>query len=111
MKKYLTIIGAVLITGCASTNLQTNAFKTISAVDQGAKAMYGGYIVASAQGLVATNDIPKITNIYRQIETDCTLAALTSEAGTNALSTANLQSELSALAAAIAAVQPLTSNK
>lgn len=106
MKKMIPLM--VFLVGCASTSVQTGAFKTISAVDLAAKASYGGYIVAADKNLVATNDIPHITVMYRQLESDCVVAALTASSGTNALAPVNLQQELSSLTTAIANIQPLT---
>lgn len=109
MKRTIALV-ALLFAGCATQQIQTTAFKTISAVDQGAKAMYGGYIVAAYKGFASTNQIPQITHIYQQIENDCVFAAITSQAGTNALATSNLQSELSSLSTAISSAETLTTH-
>lgn len=98
----LYAIAVVFAAGCATSNIQVTAFKTITAIDATADAAYGGYIVAANKGLVSTNDIPKISGLLRQLHSDCAFVALTAEAGTNALATPNLQVELSALTTAIA---------
>ena len=109
MKKL--IIGMALITcviiGCTTASQRT-AFTTIASVDAAAKAAFDGYATAVAKGYTTTNNLPQVANYYNEVETACQAAALTSEAGTNALSSAVLTADLQALLNIIAANVPVT---
>jgi len=91
--------------GC-STTAQRNAFTTISSVEQAATAAYDGYTRLVIAGVVATNDLPKVSLIFNQVQASCRLAETTSMAGTNALSPAALNAELGDLLNLIATIVP-----
>lgn len=104
MKFRMTLLAAVLccgvIVGCNTTQ-QTQAYKTIASIEAAAVAAYDGYCTAVIKGYATTNALPQVSQKFNQIQIACTVAAATSQAGTNALASAQLTSELSDLNALI----------
>lgn len=106
MKKLLsligaTIIGAVIITGC-STSQQRTTYNTLSSVEATAQATVTGYYTAAAKGLADTNGIPNVTKAFNDFQVTMQVAELVAQNNSNALAPSSLVQELSAVVSAVA---------
>ena len=73
-----------------------------------ASATYDGYLGAVLAGQVKTNDVPKVSQLFTQIQAGCALAAVADQAGTNAIAPAELTVEVSQLVALVATLKTPT---
>jgi len=104
-KSLLLIAALICITTAASCPHQRAEYNTIFAVEKTASAAYDGYVDMVIAGTLPTNDVPAVSLKFNQIQAACTLAAATSQAGTNAIAPAQLTAELVDLSAFIASLQ------
>jgi len=93
------------LVGC-STPQQRVAYNTIFTVEQTASAAVDGYYAAVIKGLATTNEVPQVSQAYNHLQIACTIAASTTEAGTNVLAPANINIELVQLTNLIASLMP-----
>jgi hypothetical protein len=98
MKTFLFgIIGIWIIVaafaGC-TTSAQRTGYNTIAGVEATASAALDGYLTGVIKNTISTNDVPKVTLAFDQLQAAATLAAAADQAGTNALAPAALNTEL-----------------
>jgi len=85
MKNFLVILSLIgLLCACNSTQ-QGTAVKTLASVHQTADAAYKGYLSAVLSGSAKTNDVPKISQDYRDFQVAFTLAVAAVNGNTNAV--------------------------
>ncbi|MDE2101570.1 MAG: hypothetical protein KGL39_30270 [Patescibacteria group bacterium] len=106
MKKIITLgclmacclfpAATMLLSGC-NTPQQRIAYNTIFTVEQSASTAVDGYYSLVIRGTVSTNSVPEVSQKFNQLQAACTLAAATTESGTNAVAPAELTTELSDL--------------
>ena len=82
--------------GC-TTSSQRTAYNSIYTVEQAANTAVDGYYTWVIKGLLPTNDVPTVAARFNQLQAACTLAAATTQAGTNAVAPATLTLELTDL--------------
>lgn len=99
----LVTLVAVIAFGCTTAS-QTTAYKTISTVEQTATTAVSGYYALVINGTVPTNDVPRVSAIYNDIQAAGLLAAAASQAGTNALAPETLVVELTDLTTLITTI-------
>ncbi|MDE2107302.1 MAG: hypothetical protein KGL39_59440 [Patescibacteria group bacterium] len=108
MKKIRIAIAALAITVAAcSTTQQDTAYKTIATTETAASAVVDGYYALVIKGVLPTNDVPNVSKMFNDLQAAGTLAAATSQNGTNALAPAQLTDELNRL---ITLVSTITTN-
>lgn len=112
MKKLLsligaTIIGAVIITGC-STSQQRTIYNTLASTEAAAQATTTGYFTAAAKGLADTNGIPQVSKAFNDFQAVMQVAVVVAQNNSNALAPANVVQELSVV---ISTVGQFTSTK
>lgn len=108
MKKFLVVLGCIALVGCGTTSPQTVAYNTIGSLEQTASAAVDGYFTAVIKGNLSTNNVPEVSGMFAQFQSDCLLAATIAQNGTNAIAPANLTIELGQITSVIATIQPLT---
>lgn len=96
MKQIILSILCVALIGCTSTKQQA-AFNSISSVEQTSTAAYQGYISLVIQGKIPTNDVPKVSHLFNDVQASVNLASLAVQFNTNAVAPANLVTEAGAL--------------
>ena len=89
-------LSAFVFVGC-TTPQQTVAYNSIASVEATANAAIGGYYTLVVRGAAPTNSVPAVSRAYNTLQAACTLAAAASQAGTNALASDTLNSELTDL--------------
>ena len=94
---FLTTIVVVGIIGCANQSAQRTAYNTIFTIEQTADATVDGYYTAVIKGTASTNGLANVSQKFNQLQAACTLAAATSQNGTNALASTQLIQELADL--------------
>lgn len=92
---------AIVTTGC-HTPPQRTAYNSIFSVEQTASAAVDGYYAAVIHGQARTNEVPKVSAAFNDLQAACTLAASVDRAGTNAIAPAALTTELLQLTSLIA---------
>lgn len=102
---FALIALATIIVACNITQ-QTTAYNTIAAVEVTATTAVNGYYALIIKGVVPTNSVPQVSRAFNDLQLACTLAAATAQAGTNALATANLTTELGDLTTLITSLIP-----
>ena len=103
----LLVTASGVFVGCNTTQQRT-AYNTIFTVEQTADTAVDGYFALVIKGTVPTNSVPIVAQRFNQLQAACTLAAAASQAGTNAIASANLTAELVDLTAFIATIEPAT---
>ena len=104
--KNIILIGVVLlvVVGCTTTSQRT-AYNTIATVEQTATLAVDDYYTAVIKGITTTNGVPQVSKAYNDLQAAGTLAALASQAGTNALAPASLVLEASQLGVLITTLE------
>ena len=90
--------------GC-TTSSQRTAYNSIYTVEQAASTAVDGYYTGVIKGLFPTNDVPTVATRFNQLQAACTLAAATTQAGTNAVAPATLTLELTDLVTFISTLE------
>ncbi|MDE2097291.1 MAG: hypothetical protein KGL39_08620 [Patescibacteria group bacterium] len=103
----LVAAGLAAVAGCAlfTPGAQKAEYTTIASLETTATASVNGYYTLVANGTVSTNGVPVVARMYNQFQADCTLAAALAEAGTNAVATTNLTTELQELSTIISTLK------
>lgn len=91
MKVLLTLILAcslisapVMLTGCLKPSQQRTTVNTIWSVGQVADASYKAYLDSVIAGTVATNNVPQISQRYREFQAAFSTAVTVAALNTNA---------------------------
>lgn len=92
MKKLIIAACVIILVGC-TTSQQRTGYNTIFSVEQTATTAVDGYYALVLKGVVTTNSVPMVSQKFNQLQAACTLAADTTQAGTNALASASLVQE------------------
>lgn len=82
-----------LFVGC-TTSSQRTAFNTIGSIETAANAALDTYDDAVIRGQITTNSLPTVAKAYNDLQHTLLLAAAIDKAGTNALSTPDIEAEL-----------------
>lgn len=103
IKNILAGFGLLILVSCLMIGCQTPpdriAYNTIGSVEDTATAAYDGYVGLVINHTLPTNDLPRASQTFNQVQGGVTLAATTAKNGTNALSPAYLTAELNDLLA------------
>lgn len=97
---------SVFETGCKSTP-QTQAFKTISAIETGATASMSTYFRLVIAGTVSTNGVPAVTSAFNHLQVDVGQAVIEASGNTNAAAPVALVAESVAFGATVATASTL----
>lgn len=93
---WLGAIPAIVsLAGCTTTQ-QTASYKTLSSVESAVTTAYDVYTGQVAQGKIGTNDVPKVSKQFNQVQASLTLAATLAQNSTNALAPDALVAEAAA---------------
>ena len=103
----LALVAGIFEIGCNTTQ-QRVAYNSIFSVEQAATATVDCYYALVIKGVITTNNVPTVSQKFNQLQAACTLAAATSQAGTNALAPAALTAELGDLTAFVLTLEPPT---
>lgn len=86
---YSLTLSLLLLIGCTA-NQQTKSFNTIYAVQATTTSAIDSYNSLVIQGLLPTNDVPKVSRLYNQFQASTAVALDAVEFNTNALAPESL---------------------
>lgn len=106
--KYIFSLSLVIILAACNANQQTIAYKSLAVTEQTVITAYSGYVSLVINGTISTNDVPKVSKIFNQVQSDLVLATVLAKNNTNALVPSNIVLEVEGLISAINAAKQLT---
>lgn len=90
--------------GCNTTQ-QTVAYNTLYSTEQAVTASYSSYIALVIQGKVTTNNVPKVSQTFNQLQAAILLAKDAVQYNTNALAPTNITVEATDLITLITQIE------
>lgn len=102
----LSLALLVGVAGCTTSQQRTN-YNTLASVEATATATVQGYYVACAKGFADTNGIPRVTKAYNEFQGVMQVAVVFAQNNSNALASASVMQELSAVVSAVATFSPV----
>lgn len=83
MKKLILPLLALLLLSACQNTPQKNAVNTLTTIGMTANDSYEAYLGQVLSGSIPTNDVPKVTAVYREFQASFGAAAAASHFATN----------------------------
>jgi hypothetical protein len=96
MRLLFVAILAAAIVGC-TTSQQTTAYKTLYGLEVATTGAYDGYTAAVIKGAIPTNSVPQVSHAFNDFQAAMGVAVVAAQNNTNALASANLVTESTAV--------------